>query len=525
MNSSRYTLILTAVLSALFIYLQLAEYDFDRTRFILAGDFFVNSQNVPGGIHVFSNSAGYDGQFYYRLALNPFTSQKLEYGIELDDPPWRQRRIFYPLLAWLLSFGNSQMVSWMLIIINFAGLCVIGWIGGKFAKGAGLHALWGMTFPLYGGFVMTLSRDLGEIVEVALILVSFYFLRRGRHIYATLFLTLAVFTKEPSLLIAWGALIVLLMRAKWAQDELRWYFPVIPGISHIIWHIWLYYRWDVSLSSDIFDKLSFPFAGIFKLLIKNSPFSGYPNYICFTELVIILLFMLGVFISFRTSRSNLTEKITWFHYFVLVICLVDRHYWITDGEFLRAMSEFHVIGLMILMNSRVWFRKPIFLLNMLLCIYLAVMVIYYPDIPRYSIGERVSDKIEEVQEGKQIRLNLRLDPLQSRYREGERVILRIDIFVPDRKQLKTDIYLVMLHPSNRLYFSPSWTLRSSPMIRNFSLPRGESKENAPLIEFTIGEDGPPIDVDGIYTFAIGATKPGTLHYISNVSTLTFVVAP
>src|SRR5206468_13025460 len=121
---------------------------------------------------VLSKSSGFDGQFYYRLALNPFTSQATEFGITIDVPPLRHQRILYPLLTWILSLGRPSLVPMVLVLINFIALCVMGWIGGAFSQSLKQHALWGVFLPLYPGFLLVLSRDLVEILEVSLLLGS-----------------------------------------------------------------------------------------------------------------------------------------------------------------------------------------------------------------------------------------------------------------------------------------------------------------------------------------------------------------
>jgi hypothetical protein len=46
---------------------------------------------------------GYDGQFFYRLALEPFSTAERVDGIAFDAPAYRQQRIGYPLLAFLTT--------------------------------------------------------------------------------------------------------------------------------------------------------------------------------------------------------------------------------------------------------------------------------------------------------------------------------------------------------------------------------------------------------------------------------------
>src|ERR1700677_4129602 len=53
-------------------------------RFVVAGSNFASPGRVPKDLPV-GNGAGYDGQFYYRLALDPFDLAHSAFGIRLDS--------------------------------------------------------------------------------------------------------------------------------------------------------------------------------------------------------------------------------------------------------------------------------------------------------------------------------------------------------------------------------------------------------------------------------------------------------
>src|ERR1700760_1526018 len=69
----------------------------------LVGDVYGHPGHLPSGVEVF-NFLGYDGQFYYRMALAPAGFQRTMYGISVDSS-YRFVRIGYPALAWLASAG------------------------------------------------------------------------------------------------------------------------------------------------------------------------------------------------------------------------------------------------------------------------------------------------------------------------------------------------------------------------------------------------------------------------------------
>jgi hypothetical protein len=104
---------ITAILYGGFIVAWLAYHDWNPSFFVVAGDAFCQPQLVPKGFLV-NEGDGYDGQFYYRLALDPFTKARFGYGIALDDAPYRQQRILYPLFVRILALGQTP---------GFHGLC------------------------------------------------------------------------------------------------------------------------------------------------------------------------------------------------------------------------------------------------------------------------------------------------------------------------------------------------------------------------------------------------------------------
>jgi len=136
LDSPRATLAIVIVLYALFITFQLEKSRYDPSYFVTAGDLFVDPTVAPDRLRILRNSAGYDGQFYYRLAITPFTSKQTDFGIKIDAPAYRQQRIVYPLLAWLFSLGQPSIVPLSLILVNCLALCLITWLGTKYAQTA-----------------------------------------------------------------------------------------------------------------------------------------------------------------------------------------------------------------------------------------------------------------------------------------------------------------------------------------------------------------------------------------------------
>jgi hypothetical protein len=150
----------------------LALHRFDVSALIMAGDRFVDARQVESPILVHRESNGYDGQFYYRMALAPLSLAPVTGGVRFDHPAWRMQRIFYPVCAWLLAFGRAAAAPWSLMAVNLLGMAAIGWFGRALAVRAGLAGWVPIAILLWPGFIVALTHDTTEILSEALVLAA-----------------------------------------------------------------------------------------------------------------------------------------------------------------------------------------------------------------------------------------------------------------------------------------------------------------------------------------------------------------
>src|SRR4051794_30761080 len=219
----------------------------DVSLFVIAGGQNVDASRVPPGLTVIPNIGGYDGIWFYRLAINPFSGVQAAHGIRIDNPPYRQQRVMYPLIVWLLSLGQISWIPWLLVIVNIIAAASMAAFGGAFAKRFGLNALWGVIVPLYPGFVLTLSRDLAEIVTAAFAMGAIWAIASRRNTVAAIFLTCAVLTRETTLLLALAlAATWLIERVLHRERRIAAITFSIPVAVYTVWQVVLAFRWGVS---------------------------------------------------------------------------------------------------------------------------------------------------------------------------------------------------------------------------------------------------------------------------------------
>jgi hypothetical protein len=167
--------------------------------FIMAGHTYTHRSQLPRGL-LLVPSAGYDGQFYYRLALDPFNWHHTAFGITMDQS-YRYTRIGYPSLAWIFSLGQHQLVPVVLVVLNLFAVAAMAMLGGVFARDAGRHALWGLAFVAYFGLVISVGRDTAEPVAEACMLGGLLAFRRGgtrMYLLATALFAYGAITGKPS---------------------------------------------------------------------------------------------------------------------------------------------------------------------------------------------------------------------------------------------------------------------------------------------------------------------------------------
>lgn len=349
-DSPRATALATGLLYLLFLAARLATCNFDPSRFVTAGDFHADRAEAPPGLSILEDSVGYDGQFYYRLALDPFTRERTAFGITLDSPLYRSQRILYPLLAWMLSLGRPALVPAALILVNLAALCLMGWAGGMYARGVGRHALWGVLFPLYGGYLLSISRDTTEPLGAALLLCALAGLQRGRTGWAGVLLVLALLARETALLMAPAALIVCCIDLRRRPGSHPWHLFAAPAFAYAGWQAFLHWRWQATLGRDADLALGPPLTGFLASLRQASGCASGAQVLRCGEMALVLLFTVAVVWAWRASSAGRIEKTAWLLYLALMASLAAPC-WAEDWGFLRGMSEFYILGAAILLGS------------------------------------------------------------------------------------------------------------------------------------------------------------------------------
>ncbi|HEX7135195.1 MAG TPA: hypothetical protein VF228_21660, partial [Iamia sp.] len=248
-----------------FVALRLLAHDGDATLFVRAGDELTDpARGEAAGLTVAEDSAGYDGQYSYRLARAPLSGADRVDGVGLDRPVDRVSRIGYPALAWVGSLGGQRgLVPWSLIGVNVLALGAIGALAASLARDAGRSSWWGLVPAAAPGLLVALSRDLTEVVAAAALLGGLVLLRRGRFGPAAAVLLFAAVSRETTLVLPAAVVAAALLphlpalpasleRARRALVGDRPSVPLWVGLAplagYAAWRTWLSVAWDAPRS-------------------------------------------------------------------------------------------------------------------------------------------------------------------------------------------------------------------------------------------------------------------------------------
>jgi hypothetical protein len=325
------------------------------SRFILVGRHFADVSQLPHGMPLVK-TYGYDGQFFYRLALNPLNLHHTAYGITMDRP-YRYMRIGYPALTWLVSLGQHNLVPVMLVVVNIAAIGALGYLGGMFAVDGGRHALAGLLMPGYFGLLTSLSRDTAEPLAAVCLVAGLLAVRRRRPVLAATLLAFGALTRE-TVLVAVAALAVMRMlgilrgRARPGREDLAW---AIPAAAFGAWQVVVRAATgSVPLLADGSRNAGTPFIAPVQALRHNlghihlHQFERYDLWLL--ELAILVCFSLAALLCLRATSAPGHERLALVLYLV-EICVVTPSTWNSLGSDMRSFIEVYLLAVIILLGT------------------------------------------------------------------------------------------------------------------------------------------------------------------------------
>jgi hypothetical protein len=323
------------------------------SRFILIGRHFATPAQLPHGMPV-ARTYGYDGQFFYRLALNPVNFHHTAYGITMDRP-YRYMRIGYPALTWLVSLGQHFLVPIMLVAVNIAAIGALGYLGALFAAAGERHALAGLLLPAYFGLITSLARDTAEPLAAVCLLAGLLAVRARRPVLAGVLLAYGALTRE-TVMVAVAAMAIMRVvgmlrrQTRPGRDDLAW---AVPAVVFAAWQVVLKAATgSVPLLADGGRNAGAPFIAPLEALKHNlihfntHRFDQYD--VWFLEMGVLAVFVIAALLALPSTNVPVHERLAFVLYLV-EICVVTPSTWGSLDADLRSFIEVYLLAAIILL--------------------------------------------------------------------------------------------------------------------------------------------------------------------------------
>lgn len=365
--------LVTAVLSGIFALLLVVgvvvRSHGDVSRLVHAAPPWTDPAKTPASLDVQRTEDGFDGQFFYRLAVAPLDDRRVAGGVRFDLPALRSSRWLYGALAWVASGGDRDGAPAALVALNVLAAAAVGGLSGSLARSAGRHAMSGLLLALYPGFAYSLSLDTSELVAAAFLLAALLALRRQHWVLAALAFTLAVLTRDTTAVVPAGVAVAAAWSwwthrnpaagAERAASTSRMtgsaaavVASAVPLAVFGVWQLVQRARFGVlPLRSSGANNLSAPLTGVAHELRQSFPPSGGAEAFRLLSIAVLAMVVGAAALTMRESRAPLAEKVTWVPA-VVVVCLLNAYLWSGATAFMRAGTEAYLISGLILLGSR-----------------------------------------------------------------------------------------------------------------------------------------------------------------------------
>jgi hypothetical protein len=247
-----------ALLAGIYILIILGSSQWNPITFVRVGGHF--------DPRLGNQEMGYDGQFAYQIARDPLNGWRY-----CDLPVYRYQRILYPMVVWLLSFGQSAAVPWVMLAVNFVMLVAGMYLLEKILSYYQQPAWFALIYGLYIGTAMSLRLDLNELLAYGLVLVGILAWLKQRPWLSAICFALAMLTKEVTLPLAAAFALAFFIQDR--RKGLAW--GAIAFLPYAVWRVTLslvFQNWQFNTGGAMASSMELiPYFGWWKLALNSLP--------------------------------------------------------------------------------------------------------------------------------------------------------------------------------------------------------------------------------------------------------------
>lgn len=311
--------LVAVLITAAFMGLRMLGDGIGLSSFVVAGGDFVDAESAPVELTIRDPGSGYDGQFFYRLSLDPFTSVQTDFGITLDEPGYRQQRIGLPLAAHALSQLTGVSTLVWLPVLSLAGVALLTAGAERLLASAGANRWWSVAAGVSPGVLVAARLDLAEPLALGLAVAGVALWARLPWA-SSLLLTGAALTRETTLALAGGVFVA----AAWTwwiavrqrggvplRETVHVLLATAPAMAVALWQVWLRDNWGSAVASSSAQRLGIPLVDVLRSLTAvRLPFEvpEFQQWGWWTLRVGLILVTLSGVVALRRSTMALEIK-------------------------------------------------------------------------------------------------------------------------------------------------------------------------------------------------------------------------
>ncbi|NEQ81859.1 MAG: hypothetical protein F6K26_16885 [Moorea sp. SIO2I5] len=311
----RYTILAAILVVVIVSFFYFVKFEGNITGFFRIGSLFPISPYLNSDqVLIYQGEQGYDGQQFLTIALDPWLENSGT--IEAITPPqYRYRRILYPLLGYLLGFGNPQLIPYAMVGINCLAIILIVFVSSLYFKrysDRSWHSLLVLSIP---GVWMVLSLSTADLISSLLLVTAIYFYRNEKPIYTAIAIAAACLTRETMLLMWLAILLTSIWERKGRQlQHLLWAWIPVAG-----WAIYVFYRLEAQENLEGSENFGYPLFGIGQKLINSltGGLGGKNLFEAYSFALLIAAFVVTILLASQSLRENKVILISAIIYAVL----------------------------------------------------------------------------------------------------------------------------------------------------------------------------------------------------------------
>lgn len=306
---------------------------------MVIGDYFEAPQIWTPQTLIHRGSVGYDGQFYYYIAHDPFIlGQSFNH---IDFPAYRYQRIIYPLAAWLLSAGQSQFIPYMMVAVNLLGILAGTYFVILILKHFRRSPWYGLFYASFWGFLLCLLRSLPEPLAITFMVLAVWAYLKNKFLWQVIALSLAALTQETTLLVAMAFLFCFFRQ----KDFRRSLYMLIPALAYLLWQFYIYLHFQTFSFLGGTQNFGLPLWGIIEKIFTLGQ-SGL-SYEKLSEVLFLLsiLFFIGLAI-YEAFKYPGPLTLSFLGY-SLMAAFLNKLIWVEPWSYARATLGLAAFNLLI----------------------------------------------------------------------------------------------------------------------------------------------------------------------------------